>query len=209
MLPLDKFLYLPTYNIQELEKSIARTFGRSDKCTWIFWWHQGEDETFAAGSPLEAHGRFSKGRAVEVVVALAFLGPAFRSGNLMHVACHANIFSFISPLSFSRQFILNKRLPLLVYSCVVRQEPCIIMDDFFFCVQLVLRPSSYAETVSALTVTDTAMACKIATMDPMNTTAVSIVFTSERCSPALITVICMRMQFGLVIVVLRIGALRL
>ncbi|KYQ47143.1 Low-density lipoprotein receptor-related protein 11, partial [Trachymyrmex zeteki] len=72
--------------IQELEKSIARTFGRSDKCAWIFWWHQGEDETFAAGSPLEAHGRFSKRRAVEVVVALAFLRLAFRSSNLMHVA---------------------------------------------------------------------------------------------------------------------------
>jgi len=89
--------------IQELEESIARTFGRSDKCAWIFWWHQEEDETFAAGSPLEAHGRFSKGWAVEVAVALAFLGPAFRSSNLMHVACHANIFSFISPLSFSRR----------------------------------------------------------------------------------------------------------
>lgn len=51
-------------------------------------WHEGkEDETFAAGSPLEAHGRFSKERAAATAaaVALAFLGPAFRSGNLMLV----------------------------------------------------------------------------------------------------------------------------
>lgn len=53
------------------------------------------DETFAGGSPLEAHGRFSSAERAVYARSLFSGAPAFRSGNLMLVACHANILSFI------------------------------------------------------------------------------------------------------------------
>lgn len=98
------FIPLSSDPRRDLEEEHPR--GWSDKCARrarIFpRGITGKDETFAAGSPLEAHGRFSKVKGGGGgAVAHAFLEPAFRSGNLMLVACHANIFSFISPPSFS------------------------------------------------------------------------------------------------------------
>lgn len=72
--PLPLFSRSRVLYIRDLEKS-TRLEGRSDKCArGSSGRRRGKDETFAAGSPLEAHGRFSGGRAA---VALAFLGPGF------------------------------------------------------------------------------------------------------------------------------------
>lgn len=48
-----------------------------------------EDKNFPGDSPLEVHGRFSEERYS--LPPLGLLGPE----NLMLVACHANIYSFM------------------------------------------------------------------------------------------------------------------
>ncbi|EGI65521.1 hypothetical protein G5I_05910 [Acromyrmex echinatior] len=159
--------------IQELEKSIARTFGRPDKCAWIFWWHQEEDETFAAGSPLEAHGRFSKGWAVEVATGASIQNYAKWSNELAKGAAEKNICTD-KVQKFHHPDFRGKQLNAVYKGCSSKNDITLFSGGFtaMKIVKLALRPSSYAEMGNASTVTDTAMACKIVTMNPMNTIAI-------------------------------------